>query len=358
MGPFPLRRSFASVLGESPRTFAALSAVNVIGLLVVIGRSPRISRKARGCTATSKTGVAHTLLRATRGAIPVPKIENPHLIEIELCGKRAKNSQSEYELSPDEWHRRRRKAFAQLRQGGFIPGELLDLVEHFKEQTRVQPFVYRPTEKVEFRFGVKVAGGQEKADKARRLADIMAAHKRMQDDDEKEGMTASEALAFLLRIFLRELKHAEKNRKAAPVRTLNLVPRSLIAEIAMDLLGSCETWGHPPGPFLNSLIRELLNLEHDKQGMSRYVETQERAAGIVTQAPAVRTREPASMLYVNASTISRWRRSPEFKQMVERKKESLKTRAGLSKSIGPSEQGKLTQEEIAQLLLAISLLSP
>jgi hypothetical protein len=259
----------------------------------------------------------------------MPKIENPHHIEIELCGERAKISQSEYEFSADEWYRRRTEAFAQLRKVGFVPDELLDLVEHFKEQTLVQPFVYRPTEKVELRFGVKVAGSRAAGGKGRGFAEIMAAHKRMRDGDQKGGMTTSEALAFLLRIFLRELKHAEKNRKAAPVRTLNLVPRSLIAEIAMDLLGSCETWGHPPGPLLNSLIRELLNLEHDRQGMSRDVETQERAAGIVAQAPTVRTRELARVLHVNASTISRWRRSPEFKQMVERKKEALKARAGL-----------------------------
>jgi hypothetical protein len=288
----------------------------------------------------------------------MPKIEAPHLIQIELCGERAKITQSEYELSADEWYRRRTEAFAELRKFGFIPNDLLDLVDHFKEQTVVQLFVYRPTEKVELRFGVKVAGTQEDGGKSQRFAEIMAARKRMEDDDKKEGMTASEALAFLLRIFLRELKHAERSRKAAPVRSLNLVPRSLIAEIAMDLLGSCETRGHPPGPLLNSLMRELLNLEHDRQGMSRDVETQERAAGIVAQAPTVRTRGLARALHVNASTISRWRRSPEFKQMVERKKEGLKARAGLSGLIGFSEQREPTQEELSQLLLAISVLFP
>jgi hypothetical protein len=243
---------------------------------------------------------------------------------IQLSGECDKVSQSEYyELSPDEWYRRRTEAFAQLRKVGFIPGQLLDLVEHFKEQTLVQAFVYKPTEKVELRVGVKVLGKQEEGRKARRLAEMPAAHKRMQDNDEKEGMTSSETLAFSLRVFLRVLKHAEKNRKAAPVRTLNLVPRSLIAEIALYLLESCQTWGYPPGPWLNSLMRELLNLERYRQGMSRDIETQERAAYIVAQAPKVGTRELARTLHVNASTISRWRRSPEFKQMVERKKEVL-----------------------------------
>ena len=286
---------------------------------------------------TSRTGVAHVLLYATE-VIPVPKIENPHLIQIELDGQRAKISQPEYELSPDEWDLRRTDSLAQLRKIGFIPDELLDLVEHFKEQTRVHPFVYRPTKKLELRFGVKVARSQEEGCKAQRLAEIMAAHKRMKDDDQQEGMTASEALAFFLRIFLRELKHAEQNRKAAPVRSLNLVPRSLIAEIAMNLLRSCTTWGYPPGPLLNGLIGELLNREHDRQGMARDVATQDRAASIVSHSPMVRTRELARALHVNASTVSRWRRSPEFKRMVERKAEAVKS---CDEKIGTSKQGDL-----------------
>jgi hypothetical protein len=173
----------------------------------------------------------------------------------------------------------------------------------------------------------------------------------MQDDDHKEGMTASEALAYLLRILLRELRHAEKTRKAAPVRSMNLAPRSLIAEIAMDLLGSCETWAYPPGPLLNSLIRELLNLEHDKQGMSRNVDAQEGAADILARNPTVPTRELARALHVNASTISRWRGSPEFKQMVERKTEALKDRANVDERLlSFSQKGPMEKEAIALLL--------
>jgi hypothetical protein len=48
----------------------------------------------------------------------MPKIENPHLIQIELDGQRAKISQGEYELSADEWYRRRAEAFAEIRKFG------------------------------------------------------------------------------------------------------------------------------------------------------------------------------------------------------------------------------------------------
>src|SRR5262249_11392851 len=162
----------------------------------------------------------------------MPKVENPHLIQIEFDGGRAQISQPEYELSADEWYRRRTDAFAQLRKAGGIPDEILDLVEHFKEQTLVEPYVVRPGEKVELRFGVKVLGPKD-GEKGKNLEEMIAIGKRLHDDKLTEGMTASDALAFFLRMSLRELKHAEKNRKAAPVRSLGLAPRSLIAEIAM-----------------------------------------------------------------------------------------------------------------------------
>jgi hypothetical protein len=65
----------------------------------------------------------------------VAKIEDAHLIQIEKRGKRAIISFHEYELSADEWHRRRKAAFAQLRKVTFIPSEPLDLVEDFKENS-------------------------------------------------------------------------------------------------------------------------------------------------------------------------------------------------------------------------------
>jgi hypothetical protein len=332
---------------------AASPAVSVIRLLVIDGRSPRISRNVRLSLATSVTDVAHILLNATQigqrleGTIPMSRTEDRRFIYIETSGDGLEITQSEYEPSLEEWHHRRTNAFARLRKDGFIPEELLDLVEKFKEQTIVRLFGYRPAEKLELRLGIKVAEGQADRGKARRFAAAMAAPERKQDDEEKAGMTASETLAFFLRICLRDLKHAEKNRDAAPVRTLNLVPRSLIAEIAMDLLESCETWGQPPGRFLNSLMHELLNLEHDRQGMPREGDTKEQAAYFVAQAPNVPTRELARELHVNASTISRWRRSPVFEQMVERKRKSLEKLAGLSESIGSLEQGKPIQDEHA-----------
>ena len=94
----------------------------------------------------------------------------------------------------------------------------------------------------------------------------------------------------------------------------------------MDLLESCELWGYPPGPFLTRLMRELLNLGRDRHSMSRNVEAQEQVADILSHDPTVRTRELARAVHVNASTISRWRKDPEFKRMVDEK--TLRARTG------------------------------
>src|SRR6516165_9897866 len=137
-------------------------------------------------------------------------------------------------------------------------------------------------------------------------------------DDGKYELTASEYLAFFLRICLRDLEYAVRRGNSAPVRTEKLVPRSVIAWVATDLLGSCELWNYSPGPQLNGLIRELLNVDSNKAGATRHVEEQKQAAFIIAQDPKVHTRELAKKLDVNASTISRWRRNPEFKKEVER----------------------------------------
>lgn len=287
----------------------------------------------------------------------MPKVENPNYIKLELESGTAKLSQPEYELSPDEWHRRRTDAFKQLREAGGIPKEILDLVEHFEERKLVQLFVYRPSKKVELHIRAKVLPTVEPTDKTQRLAEMIAVGKQFLHEQHNDALTASEALAFFLRTSLRELKHAEKLRKAAPVRALKLLPRSLIAEIAMDLLASCETWGYPPGHSLNNLIRELLNLEHDRQGMSRDVETKERTARILAQAPTVRTRELARALHVNASTISRWRKSPEFKRMIEREAETLKELESADEKLAAFvKEGPIQKETIALLLETVAQL--
>ena len=178
------------------------------------------------------------------------RTEDLPLLQLTIHGNKGDISfKEELELSPDEWYRTRKIAFAELRKDEFIPQELLDLVENFKEPTLRQNSLYKTSQNKGLRPRIKLAGKQPK----RRPAEIEAIRKRMQGGRDN-ALTASEALAFFLRILLRDLKYAEKKRKAAPVRKLKMVPRSVIAEVALHLLGSSELWNDPPGSSLIELF--------------------------------------------------------------------------------------------------------
>jgi hypothetical protein len=224
----------------------------------------------------------------------------------------------DHETTFDEWLHRKRVRCSELRKNDFIPPELIDLVENGEERTLVHLTMTRvlddscPVSVGGLRLGAKVIGKRVKPDLAER---------EIKTDEHSDAVTASEGLAFHLRILLGKLKHAEKQRRAAPVRKLNLSSRSLIGETALELLESCRDWGYPPGPHLTSLLRELLNLEGAKHGESREFEAREQAISITAQLPDIGPRALAKELSVQASTVSRWRKDPDFKEEVRLKTE-------------------------------------
>lgn len=80
-------------------------------------------------------------------------------------------------------------------------------------------------------------------------------------------------------------------------------------------------------------------------------------SSIIAQAPTVGTRELARALHVNASTISRWRKSLEFKKLVERKAEIFKSRAATSEKVDQFiEEGPLQKDTLALLLATVKKL--
>src|SRR5262249_28174103 len=216
-----------------------------------------------------------------RGAVMMIKWKERPLVRIRIPGKCAEASlNQECGLSTEEWYHLRKSVFGKLRRAKtIIPHELIDLVDRFERRTLVQVVSSGTSE------GAGLQGGKQNL------------------------LMASEAMSFFLRMELRNLKSAEKKRKGAPVRASKLVPRSVIAEIAMDLLEGCVAADEGPGPFLIELFRELLNVGTDKHGEPRQFEAQEQAASIVAQYPTVPTRELARVVKVNPSTVSRWRRS-------------------------------------------------
>lgn len=220
-----------------------------------------------------------------------------------VCFKDGKVYLKEREGSLEEWDHIRTAAFATLRKDGFIPSELLDLVEGYDERTLVTTYFRKTPDGAGLRPEIRLKNPKKKL--TVRLAEILAERKRIFSSDREKPTTASETLAFFLRILLRQLKYEEKKRNAAPARTLRLVPRSVIAEVAVDLLNSCATWNYPPGSILIELIRELLNIEGHKHEAPRQWDAQEKAAQILAQIPTIPTRELARHVKVNPSTVSR-----------------------------------------------------
>jgi hypothetical protein len=223
--------------------------------------------------------------------------------------------------SADDLAQRRSSAFRAIRQkSGFIPNMLLELVlVELKEQTPVQMVLRRTSGPVQFKVEVKVVNTEidSSGELARACWDLGDPIPARMAWDLENLIPASEALAFLLRIELRVLKYAERRSSAKARADPHLIPRSTIADIALDLLQR-SAWRYPPGESLVDLIRELLNLENPKPQHSRRPEAQESAAKILADDPTIGVAELAKAVGVNKSSVSRWLKHPNFKAMVER----------------------------------------
>ncbi len=279
------------------------------------------------------------------------KEKKPNLIQIKFDGERATMELEEYEPSALEWRHRRKNAFSELRKDEFIPRELIDLVEGYEERTLVQTLLQRCEEGL--RPVVKIVGQKQKGDVVQEFVDLAT---KIDEKENEEAITASDALAHFLRISLRELKASEKQREA-PVRTMKMSSRSLIGEIALDLLENCQFRDYAPGPELNQLVRELLNLQSEKLGASRQIEARERAISIIAHRPEVGIRELACLVNVHPSTISAWLNDdPDFKEMVKQRTEwinTLKANGTWDEILRLFKKGReltITREELSKLL--------
>jgi hypothetical protein len=235
----------------------------------------------------------------------------------------------EISMSLDEWNERRTAAFDVIRKKSEIPDALLSLVEHFKERTPVKLTFQKETGGL--KFGVSISEPETKRSFVQGLAEIVAAKEQMDAEDENQELSASEVLAFFLRMYLRDLKYAER-RKTAKARSSNLIPRSVIGEIALDLLESSRLDNYKPSGELIGLFRELLNLETTKQGLPRKTSSQERAAHALALDPTLGVRELAKEVGVAPSSVSRWLKNPQFQARVKRAAKTIARRSPADRS--------------------------
>ena len=220
-------------------------------------------------------------------------------LKIGLHGDQLTLSVPERNISTEELLRLRSAMFRKVRNCGCIPEAIIKLVEENQAETQVDVLCFKENVPGQSSPGMSFTA---------------------KSSDSATSVPAGEALAFFLRIRLSELKTAEKARVGAPVRQFNLMPRSLIAEMAYHLLEFCFCSACAPGRQLVTLVYELLDLEGHRQGLglSRRIDAKARAAEFLAEHPKIGTAEMARTFGVHKSTISRWRKDAVFQKEVER----------------------------------------
>jgi hypothetical protein len=131
---------------------------------------------------------------------------------------------------------------------------------------------------------------------------------------------AGSALAGCLRFQLSRARDSD----GAPVRLGQSLAPTTIARIAIDMLDTYVLFDRPPAHELVQLIRELLDVDKKKLKSSRQHTARYNASWILAQDPSIKTRHLARYLGVEPSSISRWRRDPEFNAAVQRNRETIK----------------------------------
>jgi hypothetical protein len=177
-----------------------------------------------------------------------------------------------------------------------IPKALIDAVRRF-----------RSTSKVNLATGDDNPASCANAENKEPVPVIEESHRG------KALVTADEALACSLR------KHLSKIRsRAAHVRQRKMLPKSVIATVAMDMVTIRVAWAQPLGLQLVSLLKELLEVDRPKLDSAREFLARHYASWILAQDDTMGTRLLANLLGVSASSVSRWRKDSEFSKEVEK----------------------------------------
>jgi hypothetical protein len=123
-----------------------------------------------------------------------------------------------------------------------------------------------------------------------------------------------ETVASWLRKELGVLRDAEAKSGSAPVRLLGVLSRTEISDVAVELL---ECIG---GEALVCLFQELLDIDrHRKSLADGFIQLDKAAqteAQLELQGVKIGVRELAKEMAVSPSTVTRWRKSPSFREHV------------------------------------------
>ena len=105
----------------------------------------------------------------------------------------------------------------------------------------------------------------------------------------------------------------KRNKSESPVLHGNAISRTVLSDLAITLLQTVEE----PGNNLVLLLVELLNVDKHRQLNANRNQPENRiAAQIIAQDPTITNSELVQLTGRDKATISRWRRDPDFKELV------------------------------------------
>jgi hypothetical protein len=156
---------------------------------------------------------------------------------------------------------------------------------------------------------------------------------------------SKEKVALWLRDKIQALRKAERRVGEAPVLTGASLSRLTIADIAMTMLQFLDA---PPRENLICLLQELLGVDRHRQSLSErrgdaFLQTMIVDALKTLQGVEFGVRDLASFVGVEPSTVTRWRRRPEYKSGVEELKQYY--RKGLPHWIRDGRNRGLSESE-------------
>ena len=128
--------------------------------------------------------------------------------------------------------------------------------------------------------------------------------------------TGIENVAKWLRQEIAQLREVEKLGEAAPVRRGLTMSPADISDLAVTLLEALLDQSEPE---LIALIAELLNVDKHRRDKAQRSKKEEmgNAAFIEAQIEGLSNRDLAKEVGVDHTTISRWRKNPDYKKRVE-----------------------------------------
>jgi hypothetical protein len=210
-----------------------------------------------------------------------------------------------------EWQIIRNAALDAL-YGHDFPECLIEAVRHFQWNSGVS-WTAKDGSPIKSTENANIYPAVEGKPKEQGLSDLRQAMQRIAALSNSSHQTVDEALAKYLRKHLATIRGS----RAPHVRQRRLLPRSVIASLVYDMVAVRAANGQPPGPHLQSLLKELLDADRPKLNSTRAFVAPLSASWIVAQDGQIGTRELARLVEASPTAVSNWRSNPEFKKEVE-----------------------------------------